>query len=72
MKKFQRRLLGQPDTLTPPPHAPGVIPNWVVNQGCTDILVGGTGEAHQSRAFHQEAIPMDKSIGIIKPTSGRR
>lgn len=36
------------ETMTPPPHAPGVIPNWVADQGCTDILVGGMGEAAQS------------------------
>ncbi|EIW16436.1 MULTISPECIES: iron-sulfur cluster carrier protein MrpORP [Pelosinus] len=35
------------ETLTPPPHAPGVIPNWVADLGCTDILVGGMGEAAQ-------------------------
>jgi len=35
------------ETLTPPPHAPGVIPNWIADQGCTDILVGGMGEAAQ-------------------------
>jgi len=36
------------EMLTPPPHAPGVIPNWVADQGCTDIVVGGMGEAAQS------------------------
>lgn len=36
------------ETLTPPPHAPGVIPNWIADQGCTDILVGGMGEAAQA------------------------
>ncbi|QJW45494.1 P-loop NTPase [bacterium BFN5] len=33
------------ETLIPPPHAPGVIPNWVADQGCTDLLVGGMGES---------------------------
>ncbi len=32
------------ETLTPPPHEPGVIPNWLADMGCTDILVGGMGE----------------------------
>ncbi|EGO65113.1 NifB/NifX family molybdenum-iron cluster-binding protein [Acetonema longum] len=41
--------------LTPPPHAPGVIPNWVADQGCTDILVGGMGEAAQA-IFRQRGI----------------
>jgi len=36
------------ETLTPPPHAPGVIPNWVADLGCTDIIVGGMGGAAQS------------------------
>ncbi|MEN6412351.1 MAG: NifB/NifX family molybdenum-iron cluster-binding protein [Veillonellales bacterium] len=36
------------ETMTPPPHAPGVIPNWIADQGCTDILVGGMGEAAQA------------------------
>lgn len=36
------------ETLTPPPHAPGVIPNWVADQGCTDMIVGGMGEAAQA------------------------
>ena len=36
------------ETLTPPPHEPGVIPNWVADQGCTDIIVGGMGEAAQA------------------------
>ncbi len=43
------------ETLTPPPHAPGVIPNWVADQGCTDILVGGMGEAAQA-IFQQRGI----------------
>lgn len=36
------------EVLIPPPHAPGVIPNWLADQGCTDILVGGMGEAAQA------------------------
>ncbi|MBP2655718.1 MAG: minD 1 [Firmicutes bacterium] len=43
------------EKLTPPPHAPGVIPNWVADQGCTDILVGGMGEAAQD-IFRQRGV----------------
>jgi ATP-binding protein involved in chromosome partitioning len=43
------------ETLTPPPHAPGVIPNWIADQGCTDIIVGGMGEAAQD-IFRQRDI----------------
>lgn len=35
------------EVLTPPPHAPGVIPNWIVDQGCTNVIVGGMGETAQ-------------------------
>ncbi len=41
-------VISKQETLTPPPHAPGVIPNWVADQGCTDIIVGGMGEAAQT------------------------
>ena len=41
--------------MTPPPHAPGVIPKWVADQGCTDILVGGMGEAAQE-IFQQRGV----------------
>ncbi|MBP2638422.1 MAG: minD 1 [Firmicutes bacterium] len=43
------------EKLTPPPHAPGVIPNWVADKGCTDIIVGGMGEAAQA-IFEQRGI----------------
>lgn len=29
---------------TPPPHAPGVIPNWLGEQGVTDVIAGGMGQ----------------------------
>lgn len=43
----QGKIIKQ-ESLTPPPHAPGVIPNWVADQGCTNIIVGGMGEAAQA------------------------
>jgi Mrp family chromosome partitioning ATPase/predicted Fe-Mo cluster-binding NifX family protein len=46
------------ETMTPPPHAPGVIPNWVADQGCTDILVGGMGEAAQ-------AILQERGVNVL-------
>lgn len=47
--------IAKQETLTPPPHAPGVIPNWIADQGCTDIIVGGMGEAAQD-IFRQRDI----------------
>ncbi|SDF78425.1 NifB/NifX family molybdenum-iron cluster-binding protein [Sporolituus thermophilus] len=35
------------ETLTPPPHAPGIIPNWLAGQGCSLLLAGGIGETAQ-------------------------
>ncbi|MDU4959419.1 MAG: NifB/NifX family molybdenum-iron cluster-binding protein [Sporomusaceae bacterium] len=37
--------IARQEYLTPPPHAPGVIPNWLADQGCTDIIAGGMGKA---------------------------
>ena len=28
----------------PPPHEPGVLPKWLHDLGCTDILAGGMGQ----------------------------
>lgn len=50
--------IGMLHVLTPPPHAPGVIPNWVAGLGCIDILVGGMGEAAQ-------AILMQRGVNVI-------
>jgi len=35
------------EKLIPPPHEPGVIPNWLAEQGATVVLVGGMGERAQ-------------------------
>lgn len=32
------------ECLTPPPHAPGVIPKFIVAQGATVIITGGMGK----------------------------
>lgn len=31
------------ETLTPPPHEPGVIPNWLAEQGVRKVIAGGMG-----------------------------
>ena len=35
------------EMLVPPPHEPGVIPEWLHKQGATVVLVGGMGERAQ-------------------------
>ncbi|WP_018702772.1 NifB/NifX family molybdenum-iron cluster-binding protein [Anaeromusa acidaminophila] len=31
------------EMLTPPPHEPGVIPNWLAQQGVHKVIAGGMG-----------------------------
>lgn len=62
--------IAKQDVLTPPPHAPGVIPNWLADQGCTDILVGGMGEAAQA-IFASRGVkvvcgaPQDSAVNLV-------
>ncbi|MCK3684919.1 NifB/NifX family molybdenum-iron cluster-binding protein [Maribellus sp. YY47] len=32
------------ETVTPPPHEPGLLPKWLAQQGVTDVLAGGMGQ----------------------------
>ncbi len=32
------------EILTPPPHAPGVLPKWLISNNVTDVLVNSMGE----------------------------
>ncbi|MFP4620036.1 MAG: NifB/NifX family molybdenum-iron cluster-binding protein [Bacteroidales bacterium] len=43
------------ETMTPPPHQPGVIPKWIHQQGATDVIAGGIG---------QRAIEIFNQLGI--------
>ena len=31
------------ETVTPPPHEPGVLPKWLAGEKVTDVLAGGMG-----------------------------
>lgn len=46
------------ELLTPPPHAPGVIPNWIADQGCTNLIVGGMGE-------HAQQILASRGVSVL-------
>ncbi|MPN07619.1 Iron-sulfur cluster carrier protein [bioreactor metagenome] len=46
------------ELLTPPPHAPGVIPNWIADQGCTNLIVGGMGE-------HAQQILTSRGVSVL-------
>lgn len=30
--------------VVPPPHAPGLLPKWLAEEGATDIIAGGMGQ----------------------------
>jgi predicted Fe-Mo cluster-binding NifX family protein len=32
------------ESLTPPPHTPGSIPKWIVDNKVTDVILGGVGQ----------------------------
>jgi ATP-binding protein involved in chromosome partitioning len=38
----KKEILGK-EMKTPPPHAPGVLPPWVAQQGATYVIAGGMG-----------------------------
>jgi predicted Fe-Mo cluster-binding NifX family protein len=47
-----RKVVGV-DYVTPPPHAPGVLPPWLAEQGVEMIIAGGMGQrAQQLFAAH--------------------
>jgi predicted Fe-Mo cluster-binding NifX family protein len=51
----QRKILNT-RTVIPPPHAPGLFPRWVREQGASVVIVGGIG---------QRAISLFTQQGII-------
>ena len=41
----ESRTVGEVRLETPPPHAPGTLPQWLVEQGVDLVLAGGMGPA---------------------------
>ena len=54
------------ENLVPPPHAPGVIPNWLADNGATVVLVGGMGEAAQ-QIFQSRGVEVVCGVQPGKP-----
>lgn len=42
------RTISQTSYATPPPHAPGVLPQWLAGEGATVIVAGGMGSRAQA------------------------
>ena len=58
------RTVGPIDTLTPPPHEPGVLPAWLAEQGAGIIIAGGMGQrAQQLFAEHGIDVVAGASAG---------
>ena len=53
--------------VTPPPHEPGVLPNWLSEKGVTHVLAGGMGN-RAIRLFNQRNI--DVFVGAPKMNAG--
>ncbi len=43
----QTHAVESKETLTPPPHEPGVLPRWLHEQGVNVIIAGGMGQRAQ-------------------------
>jgi len=44
----ERKTIMGTEWLTPPPHAPGVLPGWLAEQGANVIITGGMGSRAQA------------------------
>jgi ATP-binding protein involved in chromosome partitioning len=57
-------------SLVPPPHAPGVIPSWLAEQGVNVVITGGLGRKALS-AFTEAGIevvpgaPPEEALGVV-------
>lgn len=51
------------EALTPPPHEPGVLPNWIADQGANVLLTGGIG----GRAVQLLA---ERGVGVVSGVAG--
>jgi predicted Fe-Mo cluster-binding NifX family protein len=49
---FEKRRIVAKKHLKPPPHAPGVLPRWLGEQGAEVIIAGGMG--HRAREIFAE------------------
>ena len=54
------------ETATPPPHAPGVLPKWLHEQGADIIIASGMGRRAQM-LFNENGIGVVVGAPILKP-----
>ena len=51
----QKRKILKKELVPPPAHEPGLLPQWLAEQGVTFVIAGGMGSRAQS-LFHQNRI----------------
>lgn len=54
------------EELTPPPHEPGVFPEWLANMGVTDVIAGGMGQ-RAIELFNQNKINVFIGVPVKTP-----
>jgi len=54
------------DTIKAPPHEPGIIPNWLVEQKITDLIVGGIGQKAME-ILNQHDINVNVGVQVNDP-----
>lgn len=52
------------ESLTPPPHEPGVLPAWIAEQGATVVLAGGMG-GRAVQLFEQHGIAVVTGVSVM-------
>ncbi len=61
----EKKISGS-ETLTPPPHEPGVFPAWLAQMGCNLIIAGGMG-GRAVQMFRQNGIQVVIGARAAKP-----
>lgn len=62
------RRISDTQLVTPPPHAPGVLPQWLAEQGASVILAGGMGSRAQA-LFSQSGITVVTGAPADEPAA---
>jgi predicted Fe-Mo cluster-binding NifX family protein len=60
----------QQESLTPPPHQPGLLPPWLAEQGAEVIIAGGMGVRAQ-QLFAVQGIQVVVGAAPVRRVSGR-
>lgn len=61
----KRTLIDRKD-MTPPPHEPGLLPNWLAEHGVEMIIAGGMGERAKD-LFVQRGITVYTGAPVAEP-----